>query len=134
MPLWCALLLALAPSLASADEAGAAAQVRRQVETGLLAPLADAEQARSRFSRARPVPRARRVRVTRTETALDKAGHAFLAFAVDVRFGNGDWRQDHVGCAYPESGALFVKVGPAYRPASFLLGKNAAVAADVCQP
>lgn len=127
-------LLALAPSLASADEAGAAAQVQRQVETALLGPLADSEQGRSRFSRARPVPRARRVRVPGTETALDRAGHAFLSFAVDVRFGSGEWRQDIVGCAYPKTGALFVKVGQAYRPASFLLGKSAAVVPDVCQP
>jgi hypothetical protein len=87
----------------------------------------------SRFSRSRPEPRERRVRVTEVAVSVDKRGRAFVPFAIDVRFGAGWHENDVVGCAYRASGDLFVKNGDAYRPAAFLLGKNLRPVADVCE-
>ena len=125
--------LLLGPSSASADDPPAAA-VQRRVEKGLLEPLALKEKERSRFSRARMPPQERRVRVTQAAVTLDASGRPYMAFAVDVRRGT-EWQEnDVVGCAYTQSGALFVKRGDEYRPAEILLGKNAAVAPNVCMP
>ena len=104
---------------------------QRRVEDGLVKPLADLEI--HSFSRARPPPRERRVRVMQTTATLDKAGHSFVSFAVDVRFGSEWHENDIVGCAYRGSGDLFVKRGDAYRPASFLLGKNDDPVPGVCE-
>lgn len=129
-----ASVLSLVPSFASADEPPPAAQVQKRVEDGLLKPLAEYERSASRYSRARPVPHERRVRVTQTSASLDKAGRPFMAFAVDIKFGDGEWRADDiVGCAYTKSGELFVKRGDAYRPAAFLMGKNVDAVPGVCQ-
>ena len=128
----CALGLSFVPSLASADEP-LAEWAQHRVEDGLVKPLAQVET--SRFSRARPVPHERRVRVTSSTATPDKSGHPFVTFAVDVRFGGAEWRaNDIVGCAYTGSGNLFVKVGDAYRPAAFLLGKNLDPVAGACEP
>jgi hypothetical protein len=95
-------------------------------------PLSDLET--HRFSRARPPPRERRIRVLQTTATLDKDGRAFVPFAVDVRFGS-DWQEnDIVGCAYRGTGDLYVKRGDTYRPASFLLGRNEGPVAGVCEP
>ena len=129
----CVLVLSLVPSLASADEPSLAERAQRRVETGLVKPLAEQETP-SRFSRARPAPRQRRVRITDTTATLDKSGRAFVPFAIDVRFGGSEWREnDIVGCVYSASGDLFVKKGDAYRPAAFLLGKNVEPVAGVCE-
>ena len=102
------------------------------MEEKLLKPLA--EQESSRFSRSRPLPRARRVRVTSSTATPDKSGRQFVPFAVDVRFGAGEWREnDLVGCVYKGSGNLFVKKGDSYRPAAFLLGKNLEPVPGVCE-
>jgi hypothetical protein len=107
--------------------------VQQRVDDGLVKPLAAFEANASRFSRARMPPRERRVRVTQTTATVDKSGRAFMAFAIDVKFG-AEWHEnDIVGCAYTKSGELFVKRGDAYRPASFLLGKSADPVAGVCQ-
>jgi hypothetical protein len=125
--------LLLGPSSASADDPPAAV-VQRRVEKGLVEPLAQKEKERSRFSRARMPPQARRVRVTQTAVTLDASGRSYMAFAVDVRRGTEWTENDVVGCAYTQTGALFVKRGTEYRPAEFLLGKDADVAANVCTP
>ena len=107
---------------------------RQRVDTALVKPLAKQEQSGSRFSRSRPPPRERRVRVTQSAARVDKRGNAFVTFAVDVRFGSGEWSEnDIVGCAYRGSGELFVKSGESYRPAAFLLGKNVEPVAGVCE-
>ena len=127
-----AFVLSSVPSLASADEQSLVERVRSRVQTGLVKPLA--EQENHRYSRARPAPRERRVRVIEATTTSDKNGRHYVPFAIDVRFGN-EWHQnDIVGCAYTGSGELFVKRGDEYRPAAFLLGKNAEPVADVCAP
>jgi len=96
-----------------------------------LKPLAEVES--HRFSRARPPPLERRVRVLQTTATPDRGGHPFVSFAVDVRFGSEWHENDIVGCAYTGSGDLYVKRGDAYRPAAFLLGKNEGPVAGVCQ-
>ncbi len=128
------LALSFAPAFASADEPTLAAQVQRRVEEGLLKPLVDLDSRGSRFSRARPMPRERRVRILQATATLDGAARPFVAFAIDVRFGGGEWQEnDIVGCAYPRTGDLFVKRGDAYRRASFLLGKSSDPVPNVCQ-
>ena len=123
----------LVPSLASADEPSPAQQVEKQVRDGLLTPLANYEASMSHFSRVRMPPAERRVRVTQVTPTKDAGGRAFMAFAVDVRYG-AEWREnDIVGCAYPTSGDIFVKRGDAYRPSAILLGKPAEPVAGVCQ-
>jgi hypothetical protein len=130
------LALSLVPSFARADEPSSPAQqVQQRVEDGLLKPLAEQERNASRFSRSRPIPHERRARVTETAATFDKEGRGYMLFAVDVRFGGGEWHEnDIVGCAYMKTGSLFVKRGDTYRPASFLLGKNADPVAGVCEP
>jgi hypothetical protein len=124
-------VLSSVPSLAWADEPSLVTWARRRVEEGIVKPLAAQDD--GRFSRARPPPRERRVRILQTTASHDKAGGAFVPFAIDVRFG-GEWREaDIVGCVYAGTGALFVKRGDAYRPAAFLLGRNVEPVPGVCE-
>jgi hypothetical protein len=105
--------------------------VRRRVDDGLVKPLANTEN--NRFSRSRPAPRERRIRVIQSTLSNDKSGRAFVPFAIDVRFGSEWHANDIVGCVYQKSGELFVKKGDTYRPAAFLLGKKADPVAGVCE-
>jgi hypothetical protein len=80
----------------------------------------------------RPPPRERRIRVPVPSTSTDKDKKAFVAFAIDVRFG-GEWREnDLVGCVYRKTGEIFVKNGDTYRPAAFLLGKKVDAVPGAC--
>ena len=74
------------------------------------------------------------MRVTQAAVTLDSSGRPYMAFAVDVRRGTEWHENDVVGCGYTQTGALFVKLGDGYRPAELLLGKDVAVAPDVCTP
>jgi hypothetical protein len=128
----CAVVLSFIPSLAPADEPSIVERVRSCVEEGIVKPLAEHEI--SRFSRGRPAPRERRVRVLLTTATGDRSGRAFVPFAIDVRFGGGDWQADDVvGCAYVGKWDLFVKRGDGYRPAAFLFGKNVDVVPGACE-
>ena len=49
-------------------------------------------------------------------------------------FGLWALENDVTGCAYTQTGALFVKFGDEYRAAEMLLGKDVAVAPNVCTP
>jgi len=119
------------PSLAPADEPTIAERAQLRVETGLVKPLAEREN--NRFSRARPAPRERRVRITSSTLHSDKSGRAFLPFAIDVRFG-ADWSEnDIVGCVYTPSRDIFVKRGDSFRPAAFLLGEKLDPVAGACE-
>ena len=125
-------MLCSVPSLATADDSTLVEWARQRVETGLLKPLA--ERAVSRFSRSRPPPQERRVRVTQATPSRDNHGRDFVPFSVDVRFGSGDWqRDDIVGCAYRASGNLLIKVGEAHFPAALLLGKKVDAVPGACQ-
>jgi len=129
------MALSLVPSLAWGDETSLVEWAKLRVDEGLVRPIAQNEGTRKSFSRSRPAPRERRVRITQTSTTLDRHGNAYVPFAVDVRFGSDEWQEnDVVGCAYRESGALFVQIGDEYRPAAFLLGKNVKPAPGVCEP
>jgi hypothetical protein len=124
--------MSFVPLLASADEPSAAEWAQHRVEAAIIKPLADRPS--KRFSRSRPPPHERRVRVTQTALSRDAQGREFMPFAIDVRFG-GDWQQDDVvGCAYRSSGNLFIKRGDAYFPAALLLGKAVDSVPGVCQP
>jgi hypothetical protein len=126
-------VLCSVPSLVLADET-LVDWVKRRVQDGLVKPLAKQDEGRSRFSRGRPPPRERRVRVIQASTTTDKRGQAFVPYAVDVRFGSGEWEKDDiVGCAYRATGELFVKSGEEYRPAAFLLGKDLPAVAGACE-
>ena len=125
-------VLAFMPSFALADEPSLVDWTRQRVETVLLKPLA--ERAGSRFSRSRPPPQERRVRVTQTSLSRDEQRRDFMPFSVDVRFGAGNWQADDiVGCAYRASGNLFVKRGEVYFPAAILLGKKVTSVPGACQ-
>ncbi|HXK20964.1 MAG TPA: hypothetical protein VNG33_24300 [Polyangiaceae bacterium] len=122
--------LSSVPSLALADES-LAQWAERRVTDGLVKPLANLEG--SRFSRSRPMPHERRVRVLQTEATLDGLKRPFVRFAIDIRYGT-EWKEnDIVGCAYRESGAMFVKYGDRYRPAAYLLGKKLDPVSGVCE-
>jgi len=124
--------LSFVPTLASADEPSLVAWAEQRVQVSIVKPLAD--QGGHRFSRSRPMPHERRVRITEATLSRDAKRREFMPFAVDVRFGAGDWKQnDIVGCVYRASGSVFVKRGDAYFPASLLLGKAAEPVAGVCQ-
>ena len=130
-PFVCAFVMLSIPSLAPADEPTIAERAQLRVETGLVKPLAEREN--NRFSRARPAPHERRVRITSSTLSSDKSGRAFLPFAIDVRFGS-DWREnDIVGCVYTPKGDIFVKRGDSYRPSAFLLGENVDPVPGVCE-
>lgn len=123
-------VLLLVPSLGWAAESSLSEWVQNKVQEGIIKPLA---RQRSRgFSRSRPPPQQRRARVLSSALLRDKAGRGFVPFAVDIRHGS-EWHEDVVGCAYRDSGKLFVKVGDSYRPAAFLLGKNVEPVAGVCK-
>lgn len=129
------LVLSLVPSLAWGDEAASLVEwAKQRVGEGLVQPMAQKEEGRKSFSRSRPAPRERRVRIPRASTTLDKQGKAYVPFAIDVRFGD-EWNEDDVvGCAYRESGELFVRIGDEYRPSAFLLGKSVKPVPGVCEP
>ena len=129
-----ALALSLIPSAATADEPTPAQQCEKRVREGLVAPLTAYEADRSKFSRARLPPQERRVRITQAAPSVDTSGRQFMTFAVDVRFGKDEWREnDVVGCAYTKSGDLFVKRGEEFRPATILVGKPGDAVAGVCK-
>lgn len=129
------LLTSFAASAAPPDDAA----VLAAIEKGLVQPLEKKEDKRSRFSRAAPAPRDRRVRVLDAAPAKDARGKEFRSFAVDARYkhfeDDAPWHEDAiVGCVYPADGAIYVKVGEDYRPAAMLLGKKKApkAPASVC--
>ena len=129
---WCVFALSFVPRLASADDPSLVQWAQHRVETGIVEPLAGLSG--SRFSRSRPLPLERRVRITQTALSRDQQGRDFVPFAVDVRFG-GDWHDnDIVGCVYRATGSLFVKRGDAYFPAAFLFGKQVNAVTGVCEP
>ena len=131
--LWFALALSFVPSLAWADEPSLATWTERRVREALVVPLAKQEARVSPFSRGRPPPRERRVRALQTTASLDARDRAFVPFAIDVRFGTQEWQtEDVTGCVYKKTGEIFVKIGDAYRPSAFLLGKDTGPVAGVC--
>ena len=132
-PRWsycCAFALASLPSLASADEPFSWAKNR--VDEAIVKPVSARERSGG-FSRGRTPPRQSRIRITQPSESRDTSNRAFVAFAIDVRWGSSDWNKDDVvGCVYREGGKVFVKIGDGYRPAAILLGKDVEPVAGVC--
>jgi hypothetical protein len=121
----------LVPSLAVAKDVTLADWAEKTVRDGLVKPLAQKE-GRS-FSRERPPPQERRVRVLADGPTTDKSGNEFVPFAIDQRYPGGAWNENSiVGCVYRKTGYLFVKIGDDYRPSSFLFGKNVGPVKGVC--
>jgi hypothetical protein len=127
-----AFVLSFVPSLASADDPALVTWAQQRVEAGLVKPLA--ARPSNRFSRVRPRPHQSRVRITQVTLSRDTQGREFVPFAIDVRFGSEEWRQnDTVGCVYRRSGALYVLLNDSYYSATLLLGKPAEPVRGVCQ-
>jgi hypothetical protein len=112
-------------------------EAKALVEKELVRPLEKAESRRSRFSRAAPVARERRVRVLDSVAQVDVRGKGFVRFAIDVRrpWDEKDtWEQaDLQGCAYVAEGKVFVQRGAAYLPARSAVGAQEKAVADVCR-
>jgi len=107
-------------------------EVSKLVEAALLKPLANREDARSRYSRVRMPPAARQVRVLEGQPETDPQGRTFVRFAVDEkRFAEWD-RNAMVGCAYPDDGAVFIKRGQRVQSAAQYLGQGGPSATTEC--
>lgn len=121
------------PALSSETKKAVSAMVQDQ----LLKPLARAQSKRSRFSRMAPMPVVRRVRVTDDVTYTDARGRPFVRFAVDThsaRNEDGAWSNDAMsGCAYPNSGKVFVQSGDDFIPAANLLGSEQESQESACR-
>lgn len=121
------------PLQAQASTTGAGASPQSIVEANLLDPLQQKELKRPKFSRAAPPPSARRIRILDEKPRADARGRAFVSFAIDEthsfrsvdskEIAEDEWHRDRiVGCVYPESGEVIVKMGEANYPASVLWG------------
>lgn len=139
----CCLILFASAAAAEPPKAAAASKevagVQALVKRSLLTPLAKREQERSKYSRVAMPPAERRVRVLGASASRDDKGEEFFSFAIDARYGLDDdepWvKGAFVGCAYPKDGAIFIKRGDAYQPASALLGKRGELPrSSVCRP
>lgn len=125
--------------------AGKPNSAQELVEAKLVAPLQKKETKRPLFSRAPKPPSARRVRILDQARHADAKGQAFLSFAVDetrsfLSEDRGEVPEDAwhqaviVGCVYPDSGKVLVKLGETYYPASVLWGSQAETApAEACR-
>lgn len=122
----------LSSVVASAEEP-ARATVAANLQQQLVAPMAQKDAERSRFSRARRPAADYRARVLDTPPARDARGRTFFAFALDQRREGKDWTDMYVGCVYPDDGSAFVRRGDVYSEAAALLGKKTEQApAGVC--
>lgn len=133
--LFAAVTIVLASGLASAESKAPSGAVAL-VDQRLVQPLATKEREQSKFSRARPTPSERRVRILDEQPKQDSAGDAFLTFAIDTRHGWDDddaknWTKAAMtGCVYPERGEVFIKRGNAFHPAAAALGKKTKAAPE----
>lgn len=126
------LAFALLPAVASAEGPTAKERAHERVNQGLVQPLKKQEEDRSAFSRVIQSPKERRVRILQTRMSHDHKGRTFLAYAIDVRYGD-EWKENIQGCVYTQTGNIYVDVGDEYRSHEFLLGKDVKPVAGVCQ-
>lgn len=148
--LTCALFLSASLAFATPPEVPpAVTAAKATIEKDLVDPLAIKERKASRMTRSRQPAMARRVRILSAEPMKDASGKAFLAFAVDAKYGfdprdefpdereraEERWQKDAItGCLYPETNELFVNRSGTHYPAGLLLGKKASKAAEgVCR-
>jgi hypothetical protein len=138
-------LLFVVPALFSTDRPlqarsntalGTGASPQAIVEANLLDPLQRKDVKRPKFSRAAPPPSARRIRILDDKPKTDAMGRTFVSFAIDEthsfrevdskEVAENQWHRDTiVGCVYPQSGEVIVKMGEANYPASVLWGSAA---------
>ncbi|MDL1870896.1 hypothetical protein FBR05_01670 [Deltaproteobacteria bacterium PRO3] len=138
-------LLAATPALLNLDRplqarenpvSGKPSSAQALVEAELVAPLQKKEAKRPLLSRAPKPPSARRVRILDKARHTDAKGQGFLSFEVDEtrsflreeerEVPEEAWRQAAIiGCVYPDSGKVLVKLGETYYPASVLWGNQA---------
>ena len=123
-----AVTIALTSSLASAGSKTPPTAVS-MINDKLVEPLVAKEEHQSKFSRARPAPSERRVRVLDEKPQQDSAGNSFFAFSIDSRRGWGDdeslWHKDAItGCVYLDRGEVFIKRGKVFHPAAAAIGKK----------
>ena len=121
-----------------AEERSAAEAI---VKKQLVQPLAAKESSFSRFSRMRPMPLARRVRILDDDAQADARGDLFLRFALDTRRGyiaddkDADWQAAvETGCVYVARERVFVQRGATTYPSDMLIGKKVTPDAAACQP
>lgn len=125
-----ASLISLLP-LAAGAEPPAREWAQARLTHGLLKPLNEKDDERSKFSRVIQPPRERRVRVLSPQVAHDEKGRGFLTYAIDVRYGE-DWRETLTGCVYRKTGKIYVALDDEFRPAEYLLGEDVAPVKGVC--
>lgn len=118
----------------SATNDAASALVNKQ----LVQVLKKAEAKRSKFSRAAPPPKARRVRVLDNAAVRDSHGKHYVRFAVDVKHRwaeDGEWALEaFLGCVYVDQKQVFVQQGSDYLPASNVLDGEGEPQQGVCEP
>ena len=128
-----AAVIVLSSNLASAGSDTASALVNEK----LVRPLVAKEANQGKFSRARPVPAERRVRIVDDKPQTDAAGNAFFTFALDERHGWSDDKDESswnkatmTGCVYVDRKEVFIKRGKAFHPAAAALGKKTKAAPE----
>ena len=129
-----AAVLVLSSNLASAGSEPTATSL---VNEKLIQPLAAKDSDRSKFSRARPMPSERRVRIVDATPQTDAAGSSFFTFAIDERHGWADAKDEAswnkatmTGCVYVDRKEVFIKRGNAFHPASAAVGKKTKAAPE----
>lgn len=132
MKKWSLVLLSMLCTNVALAEPSAAALVDKQ----LVQPLKKAEAKRSKFSRAAPPPKARRVRVLDTVALRDANGRPFVRFAIDIkhRFSeDGEWTEGaFLGCVYVDEKKVFVEQGADFIRASDVLSGDGEPQDGVC--
>jgi hypothetical protein len=107
------------------------------VNKEIVQRLKKSDTKRSKFSRAAPPPRARRVRVIDSVARVDVHGKQFVRFAIDVhhRFAEDDeWAIDaFLGCVYFDDKKVFLEQGSDYLPASSAIDGDGDPQPDVCR-
>lgn len=135
------LLSMLCTDIALAEPPAATPSKTREAASALVdkqvvGPLKKAEAKRSKFSRAAPPPKARRVRVLDTVASSDVNGKQFVRFAVDVKHRwseDGKWKEGaFVGCVYVDDKQVFVEQGDDFVPARDMLSGDGEPQEDVC--
>jgi len=131
----CVLLSSGIAPLAHADDARSPSEIQASVEKNFIEPLQRYQDHRSKFSRVMMPPMERRVRVTDPALHRDARGQDFAVFAMDTRYYDERWSRDAlVGCVYPSTGEVFVKMNDAYMAGKRLFGKKTESAPDgVCR-
>ncbi len=122
------------PATSPSDEQKAASKL---LEEALVVPLRKAERRRSKFSRAAPVARERRVRVHDAVAQLDARGKPFVRFTIDVHDSldeDPSWQLGAiVGCVYTQEREVYIQRGEHFVPAAGALGKSVKAVPDVCR-